>query len=290
MEISSLESELQSLYKQRDQVEYRLRGLESKERNLTKKRGLSSSSSFNSDNRDIGSKRPRDERSLKNDIDTNKKPRLSSVVATDREEKDKEREKDRHPKVTSHIVTSNPVAVAGEKPRASLKSGPEKLRNKKLFGTLLMGTLQSFKNDVSKKTQAALRRQELEQKVENKVMQEQEQEAETQKRQLEEEKAKETALREEIRKNQLEKEKELLRVKWESHKTQLSKFIKTEAKPHLYYKEVVPTNNDNIKETGEANKDEKETKEVEMKEDSKEKQDSKDENAPYSPSAESKEI
>jgi len=260
VDVASLEIELQSLYKQRDQVEYRLRGLESKERNLIKKRGLSSSSS-NSNTNNI-SKRERDDRSIKNEIDSNKKPRLSSVVTNEREEKDKEKdkEKEKQPKVTSHIVTSSP---ASEKPRTSIKSGTDKLRNKKLFGTLLMGTLQSFKSDASKKTQASLRREELEQKVESKVMQEQEHEAETQKRQLEEEKTKEAALRDEIRKSLLEKEKEFLQLKWDSHKIQLSKFLKTETKPEIYYREVVPNMNNKEKNLDQVNKGEKDSKETE---------------------------
>jgi len=273
VDLVTLESELQSLYRQRDQVEYRLRGLESKERNQAKKRGERVST------RDSSSKRARDDRPLidRNETEPNKKPKLSSAVVTnDREMKDAvEREKEKEkPKVTSSIVTSNPIPVIGEKPRPALKSEhPDKVRNKKLFGALLVGTLQSFKKQLSHKTQATIRREELEQKVESKVMHEQEQEVETQKRVLQEEKSKELTLKEEIRKNLQEKEKELLRLKWESNRNQLSKFIRTETKPHLYFREVIP--NDNTKKDVENSKETE--KEKEESKDSKESKDNKEE-------------
>lgn len=93
-----------------------------------------------------------------------------------------------------------------------------------------------------------LRREELEQKVQAKVKEEHEKFVEEQRRKLQEEKDAELALREKIKKEQEEKESRLLvksvlisywsmkNIKWELHRSQLGKWLKTETKPHIYYR------------------------------------------------------
>jgi len=249
-DILSLESELQLLHKQRDEVEFRLRGLETKERNQAAR------AARNAERTPTGIKRGREDRPApssrngRTEVES-KKPRLSSVVSTQGEDAQK-------PKVHSAIVSHTPVAVVGEKPRPSLDASSKeaKSRNKRVFG-LVLSTLQGFKTDLNKKSQAALRREELEQKVETKVVQEHENFTEQQKRAIQEEKEKESALREQIKKNQEEKEQLILKFKWEQQRTQLSKFIRTETKPYIYFREAPQKSNTNTQSTA--------TKEEELK-------------------------
>jgi len=172
-------------------------------------------------------------------------------------------EETRKPKLTSALGAHNPVPVVGEKPKPSLdtSSAEMKSRNKKMFG-VLVGTLQTFKSQIQKKTEAEQRRDELEQKVQQRVKEEQENIREEQRRAVTEQKAKELALREEIRQQQEQKELELLNLKWDNHRNQLSAYLKTEAKPSIYYK---PAKNDPSHKSGEL-KSSTETHNVQTKE------------------------
>jgi len=126
-----------------------------------------------------------------------------------------------------------------KKPTPSLESsGKDKQRNKKLFGALLLGTLQSFKKDLNKNksTETAKRRVELEHKVEQKVQQDQEQFLQQQRRAIEEQKEKEQKARNDIKQKQEEIENKLLVMKWKRHHEELSHFTKTETKPCIFYK------------------------------------------------------
>jgi len=147
------------------------------------------------------------------------------------------REEPRKPKLTSAIVSSTPIPVVGEKPRPSLDTSGEetKKRSRNMF-TMLVGTLQSFKNDISNKSEADQRREELEQKIQTKVKEEAENFKEEQRRILLEQKEKEQVLRDEIKQQQEQKELQLLNLKWDNHRSELSAFLKTEAKPAIYYR------------------------------------------------------
>ncbi len=94
-----------------------------------------------------------------------------------------------------------------EKPRPALNTNDKesKSRNRKMFG-VLQGTLQQFRTQIDKKADALTKRQELEQKIDQKVTQEREGYVEQQKR----DKEKQLALREQLKKQQEQKELELL--------------------------------------------------------------------------------
>jgi len=177
------------------------------------------------------------------------------------------REEPRKPKLTSAIVSSTPIPVVGEKPRPSLDTSGEetKKRSKNMF-TMLVGTLQAFKNEISNKSEADQRREELEQKIQTKVKEEAENFKEEQRRVLQEQKEKEQAVRDEIKQQQEQKELELLNLKWDSHRNQLSAFLKTEAKPAIYYR---PAKLDEIKKNDQktnSNSEEKSRTEMEANE------------------------
>jgi len=262
VDVSRLETELKELQKKRGDVEYRLRSIENKEKaqqGLLGKRGRADNThqqqakrfrEVRSDNRAEGSRReegrPREEppRSYRGDRDREqdtRPSRLSSIVtgqrAISRDSQANRREEPKKPKLTSAIVNSNPIPVVGEKPRPSLDTSSEetKKRSRNMFG-MLVGTLKSFKTEINQKSEAEQRREELEQKVQQKVKEDQETFKEEQRRLLNEQKEKELALREEIRLQQEQKELELLNLKWDSHRSLLSAYIKTTAQPSLYWK------------------------------------------------------
>jgi len=194
-EVALLEDELQTIYKQRDEVETRIRTIEAKERNRNKV-----ISSGTKRGREFGGSIVRDKISTtKNeDSESNKRPKLSSqvVIQHDRSEsstKDKDKEKDRErererekdkdkerdnkdtkhkdnnasapkPKLTSAIVTG----ATRQSAQMQTIHREDKARNKKLFGALLLGTLQSFKkkDEQIKESTSAQKRKEMEEKIE----------------------------------------------------------------------------------------------------------------------------
>jgi len=269
--VSKLELELKELQKKRGDVEYRLRNLENKEKahqGLLGKRTRvdhnaqqnkrPSRETWGADGKDEGRSTNRDDSrsnfnnrgSNDRERESNNRPtRLSSIVTGQRSNpreshSSKTKEEPKKPKLTSAIVSSNPIPVVGEKPRPSLDTSSDetKKRSRKLFNVIL-GTLKSFKTEISNKSDAEQRREEVEQKVQLKVKEEQENFKEEQRRALQEMKDKHLALREEIRQQQEQKELELLNLKWDIHRSQLSAYLKTEARPPIYYKPAkdVPT-------------------------------------------------
>jgi len=116
----------------------------------------------------------------------------------------------------------------------NVEDGKLKERNKKMFGFLL-GTLQQFKKDMSVKSEAHSRREQIEMKVEAKVVEEQDKLIEQHKQLLVEKKQKAEALKEAIRKKEEEKEQQLLTLQWKRHRQLLSNFIKTKTQPSIFY-------------------------------------------------------
>jgi len=231
--IRNLEEELRALDKQKYEIDQRIHKLDDQERGIIRKNHPNRGQ--NKRSRDVS----REEKTERREDSDNKRTRVSSSIISSRET-GKSTVK---PKVTSAIVSTTPVPQVGEKPRPSLDTSNKesKSRNRKLFGVLVT-TLNQFKTDIAKKSEAVQRREELEQKIETKVAQEEHNFFEQQKKVLEEGKEKEFALREEIKKQQQEKELQVLSLKWQYHRDQLSNFYKTEAKPTIYYKEATKSN------------------------------------------------
>jgi hypothetical protein len=145
------------------------------------------------------------------------------------------------PKITSAVISLNPIPVIGEKPTPSLNVEDKQLkqRNKKMLGVIL-GTLNKFQKDMSSKNDATERREQLEQKVEAKVQEEQDKLREQNERQLKELTQKAEQLNSEIMRRKEEKEFQLLHKQWKSNRLLLSGYIKTKSKPSIYY---LPANN-----------------------------------------------
>jgi len=290
--VVQLAAEIKDLHKKRGDVEFRLRGLEHKEKvqqggppvlgkrvrpgpgdrpldnNATSKRfreGEGRRDDFRGrndeggrsfekdrergddrgDNRDrsstrlasvaVGAKKDlrdsRDSRDSRPSRDAHDHPRDSHS----RDESDRSREESRRPKLSSTIGNTS-SGTSDKRPTLDTNNLSDVRRSKNLFNRALMGTLKQFKSESDAKTEAEQRRLEKEQKIQQKVKEEQEKSIEEQKRAFQEQKEKELALKEEVQQLLEQKQLELLNLKWDHHREQLSQFLKTEAKPPIFYK------------------------------------------------------
>jgi len=241
--IKQLEEVIKKVQKEKEQAEHRYREICSKER---RQNNINKKNVSNSIPGTLGVKRVREdgdgddddrrrnniserESKERDDIDEQSNKRSRGEFGINKAEEVEEIEIPK-PKLTSTIVSH------GEKQKVPEGREPDvKQRNKKMFG-MLLGTLNSFKNDSRNKSEAALKREKREKEIEAKLVQEHEILSEKIKIELQENKEKAQNLRDELKKKQEDLETELEKVKQQTHENYLSKFLKTETKPHLYYK------------------------------------------------------
>jgi len=129
----------------------------------------------------------------------------------------------------------------GESPSQRLRvlrrSSGDKQRDKRLFSSLLQGTLNSFKRatNLENELKTIQKRKEVELKIEERVATEQQHLLELEKQKLEAEKQvyleKVSKVKEDIR----TKEEQLLNIKFARHQQLLSGFLKTKANPPIYF-------------------------------------------------------
>jgi hypothetical protein len=110
-----------------------------------------------------------------------------------------------------------------------------KARSKRLFGSLILGTLQKFQQETTQSSDLLTKRQAIDQKLEEKLKQEKEQLHE----QLKQQKEERQLQREVIRKEQEQLEGQRLQSLWIRQKRQLAGFLKTQTLPSLYYLPVI---------------------------------------------------
>ncbi|CAG8454825.1 10423_t:CDS:2 [Paraglomus occultum] len=117
-----------------------------------------------------------------------------------------------------------------KRPRLDMNNTELKKRSQRMFG-LMMGTLTKFKNDIQNKTEASLKQEKINQKIQEKLKKEREELAEKMKREEQEK-------REKIARQKKEDEERRvaeLRECWSKQKKNLANFLCTKTSPPLYY-------------------------------------------------------
>ncbi|XP_063957417.1 pinin-like [Lytechinus pictus] len=147
---------------------------------------------------------------------------------------DEDEDMDYKPLVQSSVVTTLTTVTQKTRQQTIKEVQKDKKsvdRNKRMFGHLL-GTLQKFRDESDSKTDKDKRRKEIEKKLEEKAVEEKKAVAEERKLLMKERKDKQAEL------NRLEQLVELTQEHkdWDVHSGLLSNFIRTRAKPYIFYK------------------------------------------------------
>lgn len=151
------------------------------------------------------------------------------------------------PALMSAIVTKAPAA----KPLKVVtenqgKDCPGLLRNKRMFG-MILGTLQKFQSEESRRSSATQRREEIEKKLDQEAEQEKanvKKERSELFRELRDKQATERKLQQKIERVESHEQ-------WEKSQAPLSSFIQTKAKPCIFYlpKKMTPESEKRLKDT-----------------------------------------
>eukprot|EP00057_Strongylocentrotus_purpuratus_P031739 XP_785510.4 PREDICTED: pinin [Strongylocentrotus purpuratus] len=147
---------------------------------------------------------------------------------------DEEEDLDHKPLVQSSVVTTL-TTLTPKTRQQTIKEGQKDKkstdRNKRMFGHLL-GTLQKFRDESDSKTDKDKRRKEIEKKLDEKAVEEKKAVAEERKLLMRDRKDKQAEL------NRLEQLVELTQEhkEWDAHSAVLSNYIRTRAKPSIFYK------------------------------------------------------
>eukprot|EP01132_Coremiostelium_polycephalum_P004723 gene4723-5897_t len=121
-----------------------------------------------------------------------------------------------------------------QKPQVS--SNPENQKRNRMFLGMLNRTLTDFQKDIDKKTDADIKRTEVDNKVETIISKEQEETDEREKLKKQQIKEKEIKHHELLQKKQEELENKLLEGTWELHHKTLAKFpYKTKTQPSIFF-------------------------------------------------------
>ncbi|XP_028409591.1 pinin-like [Dendronephthya gigantea] len=144
-------------------------------------------------------------------------------------ESDGEEEEDdgKKPTLQSSIVATPTPSRQQQEAKTDKKT---QTRNKRMFGVLL-GTLQKFKENSTKEAARERKRKQIEKKLEEAAIQEREQAIRKKKELFVARREQQTKLEE------LERKVEVAEMleEWEDHDRKLSKFIRTNTKPHIFY-------------------------------------------------------
>jgi len=153
--------------------------------------------------------------------------RLRSSVASDA------KDRSTHPQENSK--TEEKVEKSAEKREVAPQSSEEKKRNKRLLGSLLLGTLASFKKQVDNEAQILQQRKEVERITEEKVSSEHQKFLEEQQKKRHEDISTYQARLEKVLQEIQTKEAELLKLKSEAHAKLLANFLVTKNSSHAIY-------------------------------------------------------
>jgi len=238
-----LEVEVNALNKQRADVDARLRELDARAQKIKARKNAQQRLPLS-----YAGKRLRDslESGVPTEVDSEaqKRSKLSSTIVES---------KPIDPlRIRSASGTVVPSRSSDDHAKALRTLNPEdNKRSKRVFG-LLLGTLQRAQTELEKKTDAARRREQAENKAENKAVHEFDAYAASVEKLLQVERDKELSRRAELDVLRDEKELQLLQLKWKLNEDLLSHWYKTEAHPPIYYrpKGVLKTDRVEIAKSG----------------------------------------
>jgi len=224
---------------------------------LHERRVKSVESKVNKDVEHQGPKRRRDEVST---TDANKRLRSEVSIVTKGDAENKTKAGNEDDDVTVEIVrkpndldeeNSNKKSAKpedkekaeGESPAsakakaAHRRSSGDKNRDRRLFSSLLQGTLNSFKRSTNQENELKTiqKRKEVEMQIEERVQTEQQHLLHLEKQKLEEEKNSFLHKVEEVKEEIKKKEEKLLNIKFSRHEQLLSSFLKTKSFPSIYF-------------------------------------------------------
>jgi len=117
-----------------------------------------------------------------------------------------------------------------KRPRLDMNNNEVKKRSQRLFG-MLLGTLTKFKNESQNKTEAEIKREQIEQKLQEKLKKDHEELVEKMKREEQERKEKIAREKREAEEKRINDLKEC----WKNQKRNLANFLCTTTEPPLYY-------------------------------------------------------
>jgi len=117
-----------------------------------------------------------------------------------------------------------------KRPRLDMTNNEVKKRSQRLFGVLL-GTLTKFKNEAQNKTEAEIKREQIDQKLQEKLKKDHEELVEKMKREEQERKEKIAREKREAEEKRINDLKEC----WKNQKRNLANFLCTTTEPPLYY-------------------------------------------------------
>lgn len=156
--------------------------------------------------------------------------RNHSSSRLDSEGEEEEEEDTDKPAIQSSVVAT-PTPSRLKRDLITKADDKTKSRNRRMFGVLLQGTLQKFKDTNSQKTDKDLRREEINRKLEEAEQKEREELSSQRKELFTERRAKQAELRILQRKVDMAE----LQEEWDKHGEKLSHFIMTKANPPIFY-------------------------------------------------------
>eukprot|EP00850_Spirogloea_muscicola_P003460 SM000014S00248 [mRNA] locus=s14:233454:236504:+ [translate_table: standard] len=138
-----------------------------------------------------------------------------------------------------------PPPIPEPSPRVLPKNDDERLvrRNRRMFGALLVGTLEKFREEDKRLqgSEAFLRRSETLKRAEAKADEERERARQKFREEAAERRKRELTLKAKLAAKVEEKSLELLFLQWLAHHTRLRSFLRTTAEPHIYFQPAKPS-------------------------------------------------
>ncbi|KAG9286404.1 hypothetical protein G9A89_014570 [Geosiphon pyriformis] len=137
---------------------------------------------------------------------------------------------EQHPKRRASDEGSRRKLEENKRPRLNIKDGELKRRGQRMFG-MILGTLTKFKNDSQNKTEAEMKREQIDQKLQKKLKKDKEELLEKMKKEDQEKRDKIAKQR----KEEEERRQSQLRDCWLNQQKNLANYLSTSTEPHLYY-------------------------------------------------------